>query len=150
MFSVVIVMLILDGPWSVVHHDEPLDCIDVVWKKFTPSRDLRGVLVAMRERLARPPRRWFLDHTRMKVLAPPDHDWVVDGWLLPWVGERPCRGGARVAFVNSIDVFGRRSVERLAARLGDALPKVLVGVFNGRGDARSFLADSDELAGSNG
>lgn len=144
-------MLLLDGPWAVAHHDEALDCIDIVWKRFTPSRDFRGVLAALRAAFARPPpRRWFLDHTRMKVLAPPDHDWVVDGWLKPWSGVLPCRGGGRVAFVNSIDVFGRRSVDRLATRIGEAFPTVVVGVFNGRGDARSFLVDGDELAGSNG
>lgn len=145
-------MPILDAPWVIVDHDPRRESVDVLWKRFTPSRELRAILAQLRVAFGNgpPPRRWFLDHTRMKVVSPEDQSFILDGWIAPWTAALPCRGRARVAFVNALDVFGRRSVERLAARLGAAYPTAAVAVFSGRGAAREWLMDDDdELAGSN-
>jgi hypothetical protein len=144
-------MPILDGPWVVVDHDASTGCVDVVWKRFTPSRELRAILVRLRTLLgnAAPAPRWFLDHTRMKVVSPDDQTFILDGWLALWTAATPCRRAARVAFVNAVDVFGRRSVERLAARIKETYPTAEVGVFHARSSARQWLMGSDEIAGSN-
>jgi hypothetical protein len=144
-------MPIVDGPWVCVDHDQGAGCVEVVWKRFTPSRELRAILAQLRVALggAPPPPRWFLDHTRMKVVSPEDQTFILDGWLALWTAATPCRRPARVAFVNAVDVFGRRSVERLAALLKEAYPTAAVGVFPGRGSARDWLMGNDVLAGPN-
>jgi hypothetical protein len=144
-------MPILEGPCVCIDHDLRAGCVDVVWRRFTPSRDLRAILVQLRVAFGSspPPPRWLLDHTRMKVVSPEDQTFILDEWLAPWTAVTPCRQPARVAFVRALDMFGQRSVERLAAQLKQTYPTIAVRVFHGPRPAREWLLADDDLADSN-
>jgi hypothetical protein len=135
-------MMIVDGPWISVTFDSAHDLVELVFRRFTPSEQLRQILEKVRTSLEpRVPTRWLCDLVQARVLASHDVAWIVDEWL-----PLPCSSPSRVAMVDSIDALGRRSTARLCERLRAARPALAVSVFTQRGPARSWLGAADVTA----
>lgn len=135
-------MLIVEGPWITVAHEPALDLVEVVFRRFTPSEQLRQVLGRLRGALdPKMPTRWLCDLVHARVLGSEDLAWIVDEWL-----PLPCADPAKVAFVDSIDALGRRSTARLCDRLRAARPTLALSVFNHRRAARAWLGAVDVTA----
>jgi hypothetical protein len=134
--------MLIEGPWITVTYDSAHDLVEIVFRRFTPTEQLRQILDKVRASLEpRVPTRWLCDLVHARVLSSQDVAWIVDEWL-----PLPCSGPSKVAFVDSIDALGRRSTARLCERLRAARPALAISVFAQRGPARSWLGAADVTA----
>jgi hypothetical protein len=124
-----------DNPICRISHDRNLGCIEVVWRKYATSAQLRFVHEVILQMLALHGADKILgDDSDLPIVHAEDQRWIMEDWF-----PRARAAGLRaVATSVSMTFFGRVAIGRIHARVSEEIP---VRDFHSIHRARSWLGE---------
>ncbi|NJO02697.1 MAG: hypothetical protein HC880_14325 [Bacteroidia bacterium] len=112
--------IILDNDYVTLIYKNDLKALEVLWKKFTPSKHYFEILqVAYRAAASHPVKYWISDMTNAGVISLENQKWIKKE-LIP----RLLKGGVeKIGVVVSLDIFNKMFTDELRKILGHQVCK---------------------------
>jgi hypothetical protein len=127
----------LDNPICRISYDESLGCIEVVWRKYATSAQLRFLHEVILDMLSlHRARRILGDDSDLPIVHAEDQRWIMDDWF----PRARAAGLSAVATSISMTFFGKVAIGRIHARVSEEIP---VKNFHSIHLARSWLGELD-------
>ncbi len=122
-----------DNPICRLAYDEEVRCVEVVWRKYATSAQLRYIHEIILSMLMRHKADKILgDDTDLPIVHAEDQQWIVEQWL-----PRARAVGFKAAATKvSITFFGRVAIGTIQSRLGR---EIQIRNFGNIHSARSWL-----------
>ena len=122
-----------DNPICKLSYDEEVRCVEVVWRKYATSAQLRYVLEIVLFLLAQHNAEKILgDDTDLPIVHAEDQRWIVEEWL----PRAQALGFKAAATKVSITFFGRVAIGTIQSRLAR---QIQIRNFANIHSARSWL-----------
>lgn len=122
-----------DNPICKLSYDKCLGCIEVVWRKYATSAQLRfihEIIICMLSHHAAD--KILGDDSDLPIVHAEDQGWIVNDWL----PRARAAGLKAVATAVSMTFFGRLTIGRIHARVAEEVP---VRDFHSIHSARTWL-----------
>jgi hypothetical protein len=133
-----------DNPICKLRYDEDVRCIEVIWRKYATSAQLRYVHEMILSMLVQHGAEKILgDDADLPIVHAEDQRWIVEEWL-----PRARANGLKVASTTvSMTFFGRMAISAVQSRLAHDLQ---IRNFGSIHAARSWLKGLSPRASSQG
>jgi hypothetical protein len=133
-----------DNPICVIRYDEEVRCVEVVWRKYATSAQLRYIHEVILLMLAQHGAEKILgDDTDLPIVHAEDQRWIVEDWL-----PRARAAGLQAAATTvSMTFFGRVAIGAVQSRLARDIRVKNFGTIH---SARSWLKNFSPAMGSMG
>ena len=131
-----------DNPICKLGYDEEVQCVEVVWRKYATSAQLRYIHEMILLLLVRHKAEKILgDDTDLPIVHAEDQRWIIDEWL-----PRARAAGLKAAATKiSMTFFGRVAIGSIHSRLSR---EIRIRNFRNIHSARSWLKNLALTAGS--
>jgi len=122
-----------ENPICKLGYDQEVQCIEVIWRKYATSAQLRFIHEIILSMLVHHKAEKILgDDTDLPIVHAEDQQWIVDEWL-----PRARAAGFKAAATKvSMTFFGRVAIGTIQSRLGR---EVRIRNFRNIHSARSWL-----------
>jgi hypothetical protein len=127
-------MDILDTPLVNITYDKQDGLLSFNWRKYVPSDSLREIYVKSIKMIPRNPSKWFLDKKHIKIIAPEDQKWLASYWT-----DQQMQQQIKIAFLDSVDLFGQISIKNVVKALNSNNTKVSAKIFEKQEQALEWL-----------
>lgn len=134
----------LDNPICTLRYDEEVRCVEVVWRKYATSTQLRYIHEVILLMLVRHGAEKILgDDSELPIVHAEDQQWIVDNWL-----PRARAAGLQAAATTiSMTFFGRVAIGAVQSRLARDIRVKNFGTIH---SARSWLKNFSPTISSMG
>src|SRR5215469_7192799 len=122
-----------DNPICRLSYDEDLGCIEVVWRKYATSAQLRFLHEVILDMLSRHRADKILgDDSDLPIIHADDQRWIMEDWF----PRARAAGLSAIATSISMTFFGKVAIGRIHAKVAEEIP---IKDFNSIHLARSWL-----------
>lgn len=134
----IFIMEILNHPTVSINYDEAQDYLIIVWNKFPRSEFLRDIYSRVSSRMeGKSSKHWIIDKKHIKVIAPEDQIWMSNEWA------SKLNKNLRLAFIDSIDIFGQLSVRNVVKSIKDNQKQIQLEIFKNEEEAIKWFHSSN-------